>query len=98
MNIYQATNSFPFKLFDKILISNLNFYSRYQFFLQLKHDLFSDRLEAPYDVAVQLSALSLQCEYSFRGIQCCHFYFIFNFGKDEERQGQILEPDINSEG
>ncbi len=41
-------------------------FHRYQFFLQLKQDLFSDRLEAPYDVAVQLSSLSLQCESTFR--------------------------------
>eukprot|EP00096_Caligus_rogercresseyi_P008305 TRINITY_DN2692_c0_g1_i1.p1 TRINITY_DN2692_c0_g1~~TRINITY_DN2692_c0_g1_i1.p1 ORF type:complete len:783 (+),score=257.91 TRINITY_DN2692_c0_g1_i1:218-2566(+) len=36
--------------------------TKYQFFLQLKQDLLADRLECPYETAVQLSALSLQSE------------------------------------
>ena len=39
------------------------FIFRYQFFLQLKQDLLADRLECPYNLAVTLSALSLQCEF-----------------------------------
>jgi len=46
-----------FMLFISILFAN-----RYQFFLQLKQDLLQDRLECPYETAVVLSALSLQCE------------------------------------
>ena len=48
---------------------NLNFwwfilgFCRYQFFLQLKLDLLSGRLECPYATSVELAALSLQCEY-----------------------------------
>ncbi|XP_040578389.1 band 4.1-like protein 5 isoform X2 [Lepeophtheirus salmonis] len=36
--------------------------TRYQFFLQLKQDLFASRLECPYHTAVELSSLSLQSE------------------------------------
>uniref|UniRef100_A0A6A7FV05 Moesin/ezrin/radixin homolog 1 n=1 Tax=Hirondellea gigas TaxID=1518452 RepID=A0A6A7FV05_9CRUS len=36
--------------------------TRYQFFLQLKNDLYSGRLECPYDVAIELFALTLQSE------------------------------------
>ncbi|KZS10234.1 band 4.1-like protein 5 isoform X1 [Daphnia magna] len=36
--------------------------TRYQFFLQLKHDIQSGRLECPFDTAVQLAACSLQSE------------------------------------
>ena len=38
---------------------------RYQFFLQLKHDIQTGRLECPFDTAVQLAACSLQCEHNF---------------------------------
>ena len=43
-----------------------SFTSRYQFFLQLKLDLLSGRLECPYATSVELAALSLQCEFNFR--------------------------------
>ena len=36
---------------------------RYQFFLQLKLDLLSGRLECPYATSVELAALSLQCKW-----------------------------------
>ncbi|KAL0267686.1 UNVERIFIED_CONTAM: hypothetical protein PYX00_009879 [Menopon gallinae] len=36
--------------------------TRYQFFLQLKLDIFEGKLECPYQTAVQLSALALQSE------------------------------------
>nr|XP_045596504.1 band 4.1-like protein 5 isoform X3 [Procambarus clarkii] len=36
--------------------------TRYQFFLQLKHDILSGKLEVPYQQAVELFALSLQSE------------------------------------
>lgn len=36
--------------------------TRYQFFLQLKQDLFDGRLECTDDKAIELSALSLQCK------------------------------------
>ncbi|XP_046617704.1 band 4.1-like protein 5 isoform X1 [Neodiprion virginianus] len=36
--------------------------TRYQFFLQLKHDLLDGRLHCPYPVAVQMAALTLQSE------------------------------------
>ncbi|XP_047739384.1 band 4.1-like protein 5 isoform X3 [Hyalella azteca] len=36
--------------------------TRYQFFLQLKHDIFSGKLECPYETAVELFALTLQSE------------------------------------
>lgn len=36
--------------------------TRYQFFLQLKHDILDGRLECPYQTAVELSALALQCK------------------------------------
>ncbi|KAJ9592429.1 hypothetical protein L9F63_015845, partial [Diploptera punctata] len=36
--------------------------TRYQFFLQLKQDIVSGRLECPFQTAVELSALSLQSE------------------------------------
>ena len=41
-------------------------FTRYQFFLQLKLDLLSGRLECPYATSVELAALSLQCEFNFR--------------------------------
>ena len=34
---------------------------RYQFFLQLKLDLLSGKLECPYATSVELAAASLQC-------------------------------------
>lgn len=37
--------------------------TRYQFFLQLKQDIFDGRLECPYQTAVELAALALQCKY-----------------------------------
>jgi len=36
--------------------------TRYQFFLQLKHDIVEGRLEAPFETAVELAALALQSE------------------------------------
>lgn len=36
--------------------------TRYQFFLQLKQDLFVGRLECPNDTAIELCALALQCK------------------------------------
>ncbi|XP_049952795.1 band 4.1-like protein 5 isoform X1 [Schistocerca serialis cubense] len=36
--------------------------TRYQFFLQLKQDIFEGRLECPYQTAVELAALALQSE------------------------------------
>lgn len=36
--------------------------TRYQFFLQLKHDVYSGRLECPYETVVDLFALTLQSE------------------------------------
>ena len=38
-------------------------YFRYQFFLQLKLDLLSGRLECPYATSVELAAMSLQCKW-----------------------------------
>lgn len=49
---FTATNSL---LYPKTL------FFRYQFFLQLKDDIYSGRLECPYDVAVEVFALTLQC-------------------------------------
>ena len=37
---------------------------RYQFFLQLKHDLLYGRLECPSETVVELSAFALQCKYT----------------------------------
>lgn len=37
--------------------------TRYQFFLQLKQDVLEGKLHCPHQVAVQLSALALQCEF-----------------------------------
>ncbi len=36
---------------------------RYEFFLQLKHDILTGRLETPFDTAVQLAAFALQCKW-----------------------------------
>lgn len=36
--------------------------TRYQFFLQLKQDILEGKLHCPHQTAVQLAALSLQCE------------------------------------
>jgi len=36
--------------------------TRYQFFLQLKQDILQGRLDCAYQMAVELSALALQCE------------------------------------
>ena len=37
-------------------------HTRYQFFLQLKLDLLSGKLECPYATSVDLAAASLQCK------------------------------------
>uniref|UniRef100_A0A914RW81 Moesin/ezrin/radixin homolog 1 n=1 Tax=Parascaris equorum TaxID=6256 RepID=A0A914RW81_PAREQ len=42
--------------------------TRYQFFLQLKQDIQTGKLECPKDTAVELAALALQCEF--------HLFFI----------------------
>lgn len=39
--------------------------TRYQFFLQLKLDIFEGKLECPYQTAIQLNALALQCKFQF---------------------------------
>ena len=36
---------------------------RYQFFLQVKHDLLYGKLDCPFETVVQLSAFALQCKY-----------------------------------
>ena len=36
---------------------------RYQFFLQLKHDLLYGKLDCPFETVVELSAFALQCKY-----------------------------------
>ncbi len=41
---------------------------RYQFFLQLKQDILQERLECPYETAVQLSALALQCKFKVTSV------------------------------
>ena len=35
---------------------------RYQLFLQIKDDILAGRLECPFDYAVELGALALQCK------------------------------------
>lgn len=45
-----------------LLKSIFSSFFRYQFFLQLKQDVFSGRLRAPNDTLIELAALSLQCE------------------------------------
>ena len=37
-------------------------FTRYQLFLQLKKDLVTGKLECPFELAVELSAYSLQCK------------------------------------
>ena len=44
--------------------------TRYQLFLQLKQDILSGRLQADYETAVELSALSLQSEHGTYGKDC----------------------------
>ena len=38
-------------------------FTRYQFFLQVKLDILQGRLPVPRDLAVELAALALQCEF-----------------------------------
>lgn len=47
--------------------------TRYQFFLQLKLDILEGRLECPPQIAVELSALALQCKI-FLKHKTCVFY------------------------
>jgi len=42
--------------------------TRYQFFLQLKQDVLEGKLHCPHQVAVQLAALALQCEFILRAV------------------------------
>ena len=44
--------------------------TRYQLFLQLKQDILSGKLQADYETAVELSALSLQSEHGNYGRDC----------------------------
>jgi hypothetical protein len=45
---------------------------RYQFFLQLKLDLLSGKLECPYATSVELAAASLQCQSQQHALfYCC---------------------------
>lgn len=39
--------------------------TRYQFFLQLKHDLLDGKLECTDQRAIEMCALALQCNFSF---------------------------------
>ena len=38
-------------------------HSRYQFFLQIKQDVLTGKLEVPQPTAIELAALCVQCKY-----------------------------------
>ena len=51
--------------------------TRYQFFLQIKRDLLVGTLACPYDIAVQMAAYTLQCEYVKQNVKGCETRFKF---------------------
>lgn len=50
-----------------IIYMTLSDLGRYQFFLQVKLDIFSGRLPCPQDTLVDLAAEALQCKCSYPG-------------------------------
>lgn len=47
-----------------ILTSSLNFFKRYQLFLQVKQDVLQGRLPVSFELAAELGAYVVQCKYN----------------------------------
>lgn len=66
-NIFSVGLAYTFRLKVKFYSSEPNALreelTRYQFFLQLKQDLFEGRLECPEQKCIELCALAIQCEW-----------------------------------
>ncbi|XP_039252789.1 band 4.1-like protein 5 [Styela clava] len=69
--------------------------TRYQFFLQLKHDILSGKLFCPFDVSVQLAAFSLQSELGDYDPEVHTPYFIseFRFVPDQTENFELAVID-----
>ena len=67
--------------------------TRYQFFLQLKQDLFYQRLECPYETSVQLSAYSVQSDQGDFDPEIHNAAFISEF-RFVENQNEQFEIDV----
>jgi hypothetical protein len=69
--------------------------TRYQFFLQLKQDVQTGRLQCPKDVAVDLAAFSLQSEFGDYNPREHDVVFVSEFRfhpqQDEQMEAEILE-------
>ncbi|VDN59383.1 unnamed protein product [Dracunculus medinensis] len=76
--------------------------TRYQFFLQLKQDIQSGRLECPKDIAIELAALALQSEFGdYNPIEHTPSFvseFRFHPEQDEQMEIAILEKFIACRG
>ncbi|KAL4002291.1 FERM central domain family protein [Acanthocheilonema viteae] len=76
--------------------------TRYQFFLQLKQDIQTGRLECPKDTAIELAALALQSELgdynSTEHTPALISEFRFHPEQDEEMEIAILEKFITCRG
>jgi hypothetical protein len=53
-------------LFFSFHWSSIFFFFRYQFFLQVKEDILQGRLPVSQELAIELAALALQCEFSIK--------------------------------
>lgn len=76
--------------------------TRYQFFLQLKQDIQSGKLECPKDIAIELAALALQSELGdYNPVEHTPAFvseFRFHPEQDEEMEIAILEKFITCRG
>jgi hypothetical protein len=76
--------------------------TRYQFFLQLKQDVQTGRLQCPKDIAVELAAFALQSEFGDYNPREHDVVFVSEFRfhpqQDEQMEADILEKFKNCRG
>lgn len=95
IQIYPPTFHFRVKFYTSEPNNLVEELTRYQFFLQLKQDILSDKLPCPVEKAVKLAALALQSELGAFEEDVHNLYFIseFRFTPDqtEDFESAVLE-------
>ena len=65
---------------------------RYQFFLQLKQDLYDGRLECPFDTLVELAGYALQCKYAMSYPSYCYNQITYFSNLANQIQSSVRKP------
>lgn len=95
IQIYPPTFHFRVKFYTSEPNNLVEELTRYQFFLQLKQDILSDKLPCPQEKAVTLAALALQSELGSYEEDVHNVYFISEFRfvptQSEDFELQVLE-------